>query len=54
MASIVCMTSDKAQRKGFALGSTDKRKVEHFARRIEGGVVVIDRLDGQHGEEPPF
>jgi len=45
---------EKAQRKGFARGSTDERKVEYIARRIEGGIVVIDRLDGQRGEEPPF
>lgn len=45
---------DKAQRKGFARGSPDERKVEYIARRIEGGIVVIDRLDGQHDEEPPF
>jgi predicted P-loop ATPase len=45
---------EKGQRKGFAHGSTDERKVEYIACRIEGGVVVIDRLDGQHGEQPPF
>lgn len=45
---------EKAQRKGFARGSVDERKVEYIARRVEGGIVVIDRLDGQHGDEPPF
>ncbi|KPQ05982.1 MAG: putative P-loop ATPase [Rhodobacteraceae bacterium HLUCCA12] len=45
---------EKAQRKGFARGKGDERKVEYIARRIEGGIVVIDRLDAQHGNEPPF
>lgn len=45
---------DKAQRKGFARGDIDERTVEHIARRIDGGIVVIDRLDRQHGEQPPF
>lgn len=45
---------DKAQRKGFVRGDADERKVEYVARRIDGGIVVIDRLDGQRGEEPPF
>ena len=45
---------DKAQRKGFARGEVAERTVEYIARRIDGGIVVIDRLDGQHGEEPPF
>lgn len=45
---------EKAQRKGFARGSTDERKVEYIAHQIEGGIVVIDRLDAQHSGEPPF
>jgi len=45
---------EKAQRKGFARGNTDERKVEYIARRIDGGIVVIDRLDAQRHEEPPF
>lgn len=45
---------EKAQRRGFARGSSDERKVEHIARRLEAGVVVIDKIDGQHSEEPPF
>ena len=45
---------DKAQRKGFARGYADEPKVEYVARRIDGGIVVIDRLDGRHGNEPPF
>ena len=45
---------DKAQRKGFASGSTEERRVEFIARRVDGGVVVIDRLDTQHSDEPPF
>lgn len=45
---------EKTHHKGFARGSLDERKVEFIARRIEGGIVVIDRLDAQHGEEPPF
>lgn len=45
---------DKALRKGFARGNVEERKTEFIARRIEGGIVVIDRLDSQHGEEPPF
>lgn len=44
----------KAQRKGFARGEVAERTVEYIARRIDGGIVVIDRLGGQHGEEPPF
>ncbi|WP_190323938.1 VapE domain-containing protein [Salipiger aestuarii] len=45
---------EKAQRKGFARGNTDERKVEYIARRIDGGIVVIDRLDAKRHEEPPF
>lgn len=45
---------DKAQRKGFARGDADERKAEYIARRIDSGIVVIDRLDGQHGDQPPF
>lgn len=45
---------EKAQRKGFAHGNVDERSVEYIARRIDGGIVVIDHLNGQHGEEPPF
>ncbi|MEY8841104.1 VapE domain-containing protein, partial [Cribrihabitans sp. XS_ASV171] len=45
---------EKAHRKGFARGNTDERKVEYIARRIDGGIVVIDRLDAQRHEEPPF
>ncbi|MBL4929025.1 virulence-associated E family protein [Fuscibacter oryzae] len=44
----------KALRRGFAHGNTEERKVEYIARRIEGGIVVIERLDGQHDEETPF
>lgn len=45
---------EKIPRKGFARGDADERKVEYVARRIDGGIVVIDRLDGHHGGEPPF
>jgi len=45
---------EKIPRKGFARGDANERKVEYIARRIEGGIVVIDRLDGHHGGEPPF
>jgi hypothetical protein len=45
---------EKAQRKGFTRGDADERKAEYIARRIDGGIVVIDRLDGRHGEQPPF
>ncbi|RXV70212.1 hypothetical protein C6W92_00810 [Roseovarius sp. A46] len=45
---------DKAQRKGFVRGDADERKVEYIARRVDGGIVVIDRLDAQRHEEPPF
>ncbi len=45
---------DKAHRKGFARGDADERKVEYIARRVDGGIVVIDRLDGHYGDEPPF
>jgi hypothetical protein len=45
---------DKAQRKGFARGDVNERTVEYIARRIDGGIVVIVRLDGRHGEQPTF
>ncbi len=45
---------EKAQRKGFARGNIDERTVEFIARRIDGGVVVINHLDTPHREEPPF
>jgi predicted P-loop ATPase len=45
---------EKAQRKGFARGNADELKTEFIAQRFDGGVVVIGRLDTQHGEEPPF
>lgn len=44
----------KVQRKGFARGDAVQQKVEYIARRIEGGIVVIDRLDILHGEDAPF
>lgn len=45
---------EKIQRKGFARGSPDERKVEFIARRSEGGVVLIDCLGPQWDKEPPF
>jgi hypothetical protein len=45
---------EKTPRKGFARGDADERKVEYVARRIDGGIVIIDRIDALHGEEPPF
>jgi predicted P-loop ATPase len=45
---------EKAQRKGFARGSTEERKVEYIARRIEGGIVVISHVDARPDSEPPF
>lgn len=44
----------KIQRKGFARGDAVQQKVEYIAQRIERGIVVIERVDGLHGEEPPF
>ncbi len=45
---------NKALRKGFARGDAEERKVEYIARRIEGGIVVIERLDGNRDEPHPF
>ncbi|MFC2970025.1 hypothetical protein [Acidimangrovimonas pyrenivorans] len=46
--------SDKAQRKGFARGSADERKVEYIAHRREDGIVVIRSFCRQPQEKPPF
>lgn len=46
--------TEKAQRKGFARGSAEERKVEYIARRVEGGVVVISRVNTRSGTAPPF
>lgn len=45
---------EKAQRKGFARGEGDERKVEYIAQRSNGGVVVIARVNAWHDGEPPF
>lgn len=45
---------DKAQRKGFARGSTEERKAEYIAKRESGGVVVIARVNLQLDEDAPF
>lgn len=42
------------QRRGFARGNLDERKVEYIAQRTEGGVVVITCLDARPDKEPPF
>ncbi|MCG6557075.1 hypothetical protein MB818_02610 [Ruegeria sp. 1NDH52C] len=44
---------EKAQRKGFARGDANERKIEFIAQRMEGGVVVIVPLDVRY-DEPPF
>lgn len=45
---------EKAQRKGFARGESEERKVEYIAQRLNGGVVVIVSVDAWHEGEPPF
>jgi predicted P-loop ATPase len=45
---------EKIQRRGFARGDADQQKVEYIAQRIEGGIVVINRLDRLHCEDAPF
>lgn len=45
---------EKAQRKGFARGDADERKIEFIAQRIDGGVVVIVPLHARPDDEPPF
>lgn len=45
---------EKGNRKGFVRGSPDESKVEYVARRIEGGVVVIQPLARRQGDETPF
>lgn len=46
--------ANKEQRKGFARGDADERKAEYIAQRQLGGIVVIARVEGLAGEEPPF
>jgi hypothetical protein len=45
---------EKAHRKGFARGGADERKLEYLAQRLNGGAVVIVRLEGLREGEPPF
>ena len=45
---------EKAHRKGFARGGADERKVEYLAQRLNGGAVVIVRVEGLREGEPPF
>ena len=45
---------EKGHRKGFARGGADERKVEYLAQRLNGGAVVIVRVEGLREGEPPF
>jgi len=45
---------EKAHRKGFSRGGADERKLEYLAQRLNGGAVVIVRLEGLREGEPPF
>lgn len=46
--------SEHTQRKGFARGSADERKVEYVAERKLGGAVAIVPASRQTLQEPPF
>lgn len=45
---------NKAQRKGFARGDADERKVEFLAQPKPGGITMIVTLESSTKEEPPF
>jgi hypothetical protein len=45
---------EKAQRRGFARGDAEERKVEYLAQRLNGGAVIIVRVQGLREGEPPF
>jgi len=41
-------------RKGFSRGNSDEQKTEMIAKRIEGGVVVLEAVVAKTVEESPF
>lgn len=47
--------SERTQRKGFARGASDEQKAEWIAKRIETGVIILVRVNGDRADDgSPF
>ncbi len=44
----------KSARKGFARGDAEVQKIEWVAKRVEGGIVVLQAIDDDPEKRSPF